>query len=264
MRKRCLILSMSCNTEERYEMEESCIMNTWGKDAVSNDDFDFFFFKGGYKKNEIDYEHNTIKMTCGDEMYNTSEKMKLAHFLTKDLNYDYVLITNTSTYINVELIDKFINSGYPEKDAIYCRICFWHYDFFNEGFLPVIAGDFIMLEKENANKIIPKVCDIEDFQIGQGGSAYINDFAFSCVYFGENSFGYCFNHLYEMPHNTFSDCVSNRLDMWSSYLVKLKSYDNIVPNMVYIDGILKNSNNFKYIPSPRQIQKPCASNYRYE
>ena len=264
MRKKCLILSMSSNLEERFLIEETCIMNTWGKDVAKNNDFDIFFFRGGYEKSEIDYEHKLIKVACKDDIFSTSEKMKLAHDLIKDFEYDYLLLTNTSTYLNIDLLDMFINSNYIKKDAIYCRICFWHYDNYNIGVLPVIGGDFILIGKENANNIIPKTCDFSDFKIGQGGTSYLNDFAFSCVYFGENSFGYCFSNLYEMPHNTFSDCVYNKKDMWSSYLIKLKSYDNIVPNMVYIDGILKNNNSFKYIPQPIPIDKPCSSTFRLE
>lgn len=104
-----LVLSMSCN-EPFFVESRKVTHDTWAKDIIlgSYENVGFYSYTASETGEEY-IEDNTIYLNCGDKLENTFEKtMCVFDFLNKNnITFDYVLRTNTSTYINLPLtIDK--------------------------------------------------------------------------------------------------------------------------------------------------------------
>ena len=109
MSKKVIILSMSCN-QERYINEENAIRQTWGKDIIEGkyDNIELLFYRGG--ASEIHLENDVLYCPTGDEVYNTYKKsIECFKWLVENKEFDYIIRTNTSTYINVDAILQFFN-----------------------------------------------------------------------------------------------------------------------------------------------------------
>jgi hypothetical protein len=106
--------------------EEKKARDTWANDIINKkyDDLDYFMYTssndgGSY----IDYENKVIRVSCDDTLNGTFEKTSKAIQLLRDENvlenYDFVFRTNTSTYVNVSLLNEFINSDMIDNDLVY-------------------------------------------------------------------------------------------------------------------------------------------------
>ena len=97
----------SCN-DELFEKEIECIKETYANNLPSN--IDFIYYTGDNDKEEL--VENCLKLTCCDDIYSTFRKTYYAlRFLQlNNIQYDYIVRTNTSTYINIKLLNKIINS----------------------------------------------------------------------------------------------------------------------------------------------------------
>lgn len=106
-----LILCMTCNKPKFDELENS-IRQTWAKNIIENkiSNMKFFFYTAG-NKNYIDYENNKIYVNSGDEIYNTFSKTKKCIKLIEkeNIEYDYIVRVNTSTFINTVLLNNYIS-----------------------------------------------------------------------------------------------------------------------------------------------------------
>ena len=114
--KRILILVQSCN-DEFFDKEVKCIKETYAKNLPIN--IDFLYCVGDCKKEEL--VGDCLKLSCGDDIHSTFMKTYCAlGFLFKNnMEYDYIVKTNTSTYINVDLLNEIINSIEDDK-KLYC------------------------------------------------------------------------------------------------------------------------------------------------
>lgn len=152
-----LILALSCNLK-KYLDEEDIIRRTWGKDIDIGmyPDIDYYFFRSS-EQYGIDRNQKVIYVKCGDTLKETAQKTNKVFFVAiKQFDFDYVLLTNCSTFLNLKLINNFINSEFIDKDKIYT----------GEFFAPLqmtsfIRGNFILLSKKYAEYIISKniICD---------------------------------------------------------------------------------------------------------
>lgn len=116
--KKILILAMSCN-QDFFIKQEKAIKDTWAKDIINNkyQNIDFLIYKGDSEKNVLDKNENTLYLRCEDDINNTFKKTYYAlSLISKNFDYDYIFRTNTSTYINVKLLNEFIQS--LEDDSI--------------------------------------------------------------------------------------------------------------------------------------------------
>ena len=151
--KNVLIMCMSCNVDS-YLLQEKYVKETWGKDI---DDglyagFKYVFFRSG-KSCFFNSEENILEVDAGDTLEDTAEKTKKAmDCLTRLFCYDYVIITNMTTYMNLRLIYDFVNSEYIENDKIYGG------DFLIPLIMiPFARGNFMLFSREIAVKLIE--CD---------------------------------------------------------------------------------------------------------
>jgi len=110
--KRILIMVMSCNQDFFIE-EEKIIKDTWAKPIIDKkyDNIDFIIYRGDSQRNTYEKSNNLLLINCEDDLPSTYKKTYLAFKLAnKIFQYDYIFRTNTSTYINVELLNEFVQT----------------------------------------------------------------------------------------------------------------------------------------------------------
>lgn len=109
---RILVLCMTCNKPE-FEKNENIIKNTWAKEIIDGKikNMEFFFYTATDGKERIDYENNKIYVKSGDEIYDTFNKTRKCIKLIEknNIQYDYIVRVNTSTFINTILLNNFIS-----------------------------------------------------------------------------------------------------------------------------------------------------------
>lgn len=111
LEKRILILCMSCQ-DPFFTEQEKMVESTWGKDILEGKypNIDLYFYRGGYNSNTMFKDHKLF-LHVEDDIYNTFKKTYCAlNILNKKLTFDYVLRTNTSTFVNVKLLNAFVQS----------------------------------------------------------------------------------------------------------------------------------------------------------
>lgn len=116
--KKTIILSVSCSDID-YIQEERTILETWGRDITegTQEDLELIFVRSR-KNSKPEYikEESILYVDSSDGVHDTYEKvLKAFKFIDEHFEYDYILKTNTSTYINISLLKKFIEE-LPEND----------------------------------------------------------------------------------------------------------------------------------------------------
>lgn len=100
---------MSCNQEHFLKQEQDC-KDTYLSRLAENIDYII------YRETELNtYDYNEKTKTLlvpseggiGDTFVKTYNAFL---WVTRNIEYDYIFRTNTSTYVNVDLLDKFIQS----------------------------------------------------------------------------------------------------------------------------------------------------------
>jgi hypothetical protein len=158
MKKKLLILGLSCNAD-CYLTEEKLAFNTWAKPIKDKvyDNIELYFFRRG-ETEMIDEKKHVIFVDIADDLNHTYEKMYRAITIAKkEINFDYLVITNTATVLNLKLIDEFINSDVINDEKYYG----------GEMVLPVFCpvffrGDFILLAKKKVEILAEKQCYCEN------------------------------------------------------------------------------------------------------
>ena len=108
--KKILISVMSCN-DDFYITQEQIIKETWIKQINQFDNIDYIIYRGdpNIPKHKYDKEQHLLSLRCEDDIDNTFKKTYYSFKLSSKIyDYDYIFRTNTSTYINVALLNQFI------------------------------------------------------------------------------------------------------------------------------------------------------------
>ena len=108
--KKILILVMSCN-DEFFKQQVEKIKQTWAKPILDGkySNIDFMSYDGWDAQHYYDKDNKCIHIRCEDDLDNTYKKTFYALSIIKhNFDYDYVFRTNTSTFINVDLLNKFV------------------------------------------------------------------------------------------------------------------------------------------------------------
>lgn len=167
MGKKAIILSMSCN-QERYINEENIIRRTWGKDVLEGkyDNIELLFYRGGSDSTYL--ENNIIHIDEKDDLNGTYHKsLKAFRYIDDNFEYDYIIRCNTSNYINIEAINKFL-----DFDSIDDEIMFGASLLINgvNNWIPFLRGNFLIIPKKIINILINNniglSCGIDDFCFG--------------------------------------------------------------------------------------------------
>lgn len=110
--KKILITVMSCN-DDFFVNQEQVMKDTWIKQIDQFDNIDYIIYRGdpNIERHKYDKQQHLLSLRCEDDLNNTFKKtyyaFKLAH---KIYDYDYIFRTNTSTYVNVALLNQFIQN----------------------------------------------------------------------------------------------------------------------------------------------------------
>lgn len=139
-----LILAMSCN-EPFFVESRRVTHDTWAKDIILGSCKNIGFYS--YTASETGEEYikdNTIYLNCGDKLEDTFEKtMCVFDFLQKNnITFDYILRTNTSTYINLPLTLDKINTLIALNCDLAGLACDDRLDFIET---PVLSGQYLVL-----------------------------------------------------------------------------------------------------------------------
>lgn len=98
------------NSKE-FVNEEKVVRQTWASDIISGKypGMKLMFYKGNKNKSEK-LDGDTLYVDVDDSLDGTYEKtIKTLRWCLKNEEFDFIVKTNTTTYINVELLSKFIN-----------------------------------------------------------------------------------------------------------------------------------------------------------
>lgn len=119
--RKIIFLSMSAN-KQPYTAEEEVVKKTWAKDIIDGKYEGCSFYAYSASSNKRSYvKENHIYIDASDSLEGTYDKTyKCFLFLLENYNFDYIVRTNTSTYINVQLVTDFINQLPETDDKIYC------------------------------------------------------------------------------------------------------------------------------------------------
>ena len=104
---------MSCNNEF-FINEEAIVRDTWAKPIIEGkyENIRYCSYRGGYEKNSYSKSECCFKLNVEDDLKHTFKKTYFAMSMAFKTfgEYDYVFKTNTSTYVNIELLNAFVQA----------------------------------------------------------------------------------------------------------------------------------------------------------
>jgi hypothetical protein len=226
MGKKVVILSMSCNID-RYIKEEEVIRQTWGKSIIEGryDNIELFFYRGSDSES-YDDETKVITLNTSDEWRGTFMKtISVFEWLKRNsIEYDYVIRTNTSTYINIDAILQFLEN---EKNTNIMYGTGLVINGFSK-FVPYLKGHFLIMPKSFIDILIN--CDEE------AKSVVVDDAGFGIAFFKQFGINYVQSHILEV------DSVLNMDEPYmdklsTSFCVRIKDEKNVENNSIRMIGI---------------------------
>ena len=165
-----LILLMSCN-KPLYEEEEKACRETFLKD-VDETKVSYWFYKGinaSHLEQEFDIETHTLYLIARDDLAGTGKKSLEAIRATLNLDYDYLIKTNVSTYLNIDKIVKEMETweGKADENIYGGRFIV------NEASkdIPFPRGYFMAISKSLAKEML----EVADRLVGKSGIPLTDD-----------------------------------------------------------------------------------------
>ena len=166
---RILFLVQSCN-QERYIAEEEIIRNTWAKRLRNNCEICFYRGDGD---NSI--SKGVLSLKCGDDLDSTFAKTLMALSVFKKTgDYDFIVRTNTSNWINVDLLCDLLETLDPNKRELYGGDCIQNTS--SHG-IPFLRGNLLIFNRTTLEDLfeafkIVKYNGCDDVCIGLTMMAY--------------------------------------------------------------------------------------------
>lgn len=180
--KKILITVMSCN-KEFFSLEEEIIRKTWAEKIINKQyqNIDIVFYVGDDNINSTYFNNDskTIVLRCEDDLENTFKKtIRAFEYINSNYEYDYIFRTNTSTYVNVDLLNEFVQT-IDSDDILYGTelyslseaCCPEPLDLFARGNGILLSKKLVsILLKESLPFMYHELCD--DFTIGNILNSY--------------------------------------------------------------------------------------------
>ena len=120
------MLSMSCN-QPYFKSLLSVVKDTWAKPLMQNKYPNIIWFAytscdKHHPEPVIDYENHMIYVKCEDDLQHTYEKTKLAYqmIVNSGIDFDYVVRTNTSVFVNLKKMIERIDT--LPKNKVICKL----------------------------------------------------------------------------------------------------------------------------------------------
>lgn len=198
---------------------EDAIFNTYIKSYNDNKDifkheYHFLSYRGGYS--DVVLDNNILKLTSLDDIENTFNKTIEAFKYIKDFNFDYLIRVNISTYINLFILDEYIEE--LNKNLIYCNTVCTYYNsikYKNEMFP---RGDAYIIHKELFNKLLDFYYNFNINDYIDNGVDNTDDSMFGVVlsnYFNHKTH----NYIQLLNYSFIPECIENL----NSYNFKLSA-----------------------------------------
>lgn len=114
---------MSCN-QPYFKGLLGAVKETWAKPLIKNkyDNIIWFSYTSCDNKHPVpyvDFEEHMIYVDCEDDLHHTYEKTQKAYQMIKDLfDFDYVIRTNTTTFVNIDNLLRRVEQELPEDAVI--------------------------------------------------------------------------------------------------------------------------------------------------
>jgi hypothetical protein len=215
--KKAVILVMSCE-QERYKNEEEIIRKTWAKDILDDkyENLKLLFYRGG--SDDIREHDNILLLKNNDDLEGTFEKTREAFLYVKDhFEYDYIIRTNTSTYVNVQNILSFLEFNDIDEETMYgTALCISDSDCFLRGCFLIIPS-----------KMVDIICGYS--------FSNVDDIGFSRIIMKKYNED-IFSHIREIDGvNNISEPYYDKLS--STYMVRVKDENNPENNIVTMLGL---------------------------
>lgn len=172
--KKILILTMSC-TQKAFLNEENTIRETWAKDIIDGKypNITWYAYRNTLYDNPYDMD-NIIYVPENDDRNHTYQKtiacFKYINDHKEKFDFDFIVRTNTSQYVNVELLNKFVSGLDSNDETIYTsQICFntsSHFKLYGRG-------NFVLFSRVVFDRIL-KASEL--YPYGGNKDLYIDDF----------------------------------------------------------------------------------------
>lgn len=108
---------MLCNNQNFLNEFNTILNSGYGKYLPEN--FEIY----GYiedNKTEIDINNHLIHIdSSGDLIYTFNKTQKCLQLIKHTFNFDYIIKTNTSTVLNIQIIEYLLNNGILKNDCLY-------------------------------------------------------------------------------------------------------------------------------------------------
>lgn len=209
-KKKVLILSMSCN-QERYINEENAIRQTWGEEILEGkyDNIELLFYRGDSDSTYL--EKDVLHLTSNDTLTGSYQKtIDCFKWLVENKEFDYIIRTNTSTYINVDAIQQFLNFDVDENITCGSYLLLNHIN----NFIPFCPGFYLIFSKKTIELLIKNRLSINSYDD--------NSFAISLI--KEYGKKYLEEYIKEIDYVNFNDINSTYLG--NVYCVRVKDEQN--------------------------------------
>ena len=184
MENKILILLMSCN-EELYLKEEQACRDTFLKDA-EKEGIAYFFYKGG-EELKIDTENHVIYLPVEDNLSHTAEKttQALSTVLNEFKDWDYIIKTNVSTWLDIKKIVETVNTFEGRDDLSIYGARFLANEFSKR--VPFPRGHFTILSR----KLVEGIAELAPKFIGHNGIPKTDDtlLCLTLLYYIQKSLG---------------------------------------------------------------------------
>lgn len=223
MKKKVIILCMSCN-QSRFVNEEYIIRKTWGGDILDGkyDNIELLFYRGGSDNTYL--ENDVLHLTSDDTLLGTYQKsIDCFKWLVENKQFDYIVRTNTSTYINVDAIQQFLEFNVNEE-----TVC-GSYLIMNGAnkFIPFLPGFFLIFSKKIIELLVNDRLQINSFDDNSFATSLFNRFKQN--YLTER-------HILEV--DSISDIKKTYFNKLSTaYCVRVKDESNSENNIINMIGI---------------------------
>lgn len=260
---------MSCN-KEFFQNEELLCKQTWLSNINEFDNIDYFIYTASTDgKYHINEKENKLYVPCDDSVFGTLEKTLKMFQLLKALNilekYDYVFRTNLSTYVNISLLNEFVQS-IKDDNITYATECYitreqgpYRYCIFPQGNGFLLSKKlYNVLTFDNFQKYMEQYKDIyipdKTWSIDDNGIGFI----LTCYYIENKSdifdmfqeFGFVRPEYLHNPDpyydniNDFNKCIAISYRIFN----KERMLKDEVDNCLYIhNNINKNNTDLSFI-----------------
>lgn len=129
MSKKLIILTLCCNQQIFIDQENRLRKTLYAKDILNNEfeNVDYWTYTASTDgKYHVNKKLHKLEVPSGDDLSSTYDKTYMCFnlLLKAGIEFDYVLMTNCSTYVNVPLLKQFVDRLTNETDvytgAVYC------------------------------------------------------------------------------------------------------------------------------------------------